>query len=47
VLAYLVVGGTWILLVEDDDQIRAMNALILRRHGYKVLDAPTEARPSS
>jgi CheY-like chemotaxis protein len=32
-------GNETILLVEDDEQLRVMVCMILRRHGYEVLDA--------
>jgi two-component system, cell cycle sensor histidine kinase and response regulator CckA len=32
-------GSETILLVEDDEQVRALNAAVLRRSGYRVLDA--------
>ncbi len=33
-------GDETILLVEDDDAIRAMLRTVLEKHGYRVLDAP-------
>ena len=32
-------GSETLLLVEDDEQVRVMLCLLLRRHGYEVLDA--------
>jgi PAS domain S-box-containing protein len=32
-------GNECVLLVEDDEQVRALACAILRRHGYRVLDA--------
>ena len=32
-------GSETILLVEDDDQVRSVAAAILRRHGYRIIDA--------
>ena len=32
-------GSETVLLVEDDEQVRAMSAALLRRNGYTVLDA--------
>ncbi len=32
-------GSETVLLVEDEDQVRAVGCAILRRHGYKVLEA--------
>jgi two-component system cell cycle sensor histidine kinase/response regulator CckA len=34
------VGNETILLVEDDDAMRAMLRTVLEKHGYRVLDAP-------
>jgi two-component system, cell cycle sensor histidine kinase and response regulator CckA len=34
-------GSETVLLVEDDEQLRALAIAILRRHGYHVLDAAT------
>ncbi|HEV2390728.1 MAG TPA: GAF domain-containing protein [Verrucomicrobiae bacterium] len=37
-------GGTeTILLVEDDDSVRALTLRILEKHGYRVLEAPSGA----
>ncbi|HSO32253.1 MAG TPA: response regulator, partial [Labilithrix sp.] len=36
-------GSETVLLVEDDDQVRAMTVSILERNGFKVLDAPSGA----
>jgi CheY-like chemotaxis protein len=38
-------GDETVLLVEDEDQVRALTASVLRRHGYRVIEArsPGEA----
>jgi CheY-like chemotaxis protein len=36
-------GSETILLVEDEDQVRTLVRGVLRRHGYRVLDARTPA----
>jgi two-component system cell cycle sensor histidine kinase/response regulator CckA len=37
--AVILRGSETVLLVEDDEQLRAMNSSILRKHGYEVLEA--------